>query len=458
MLTVRQKIYYSMCRTGTTILLNVVFVATFWMYTNQVNLDPVLNGIGNAVGKIVIGISSVVVGIVSDSLSSKSKLGRRKFFIWTGAPALAFSFVMLFTPQFFIPLGSQTTKFVWLLVWNSAFHLFYGYLVIPYQSWMPEITSETERIQVSGLMSTVNLIGSAIGGGFVLVMSGFISEDPQGIYGNAGKYLLIFALLFAVLELLFFLPALLKIKEKKIEVKKKKAWSEIKIALRNRNYMIWVGGFTILNVGVTIMSALILDFVENVIGIVNAKEKFLFAAVMLCVIVLGFLFWGRFAKKFGKKWSLIVAFTWLLIWVPITPLIGKITFISPIVQGYVFGIGTVFGISAVYLFSYAILADFADKDERDTFENRSGLYTGFKSLPFNIAQAIGFITAGFLRGWTKVVGSETINLGLVWLGPICAIFILLSLPIIWKGDFDPFLKDEKVKTTSIFKQMFSKKN
>jgi len=206
------------------------------------------------------------------------------------------------------------------------------------------------------------------------------------------------------------------------------------------------------------MSALILDFVENVIGIVNAKEKFLFAAVMLCVIVLGFLFWGRFAKKFGKKWSLIVAFTWLLIWVPITPLIGKITFISPIVQGYVFGIGTVFGISAVYLFSYAILADFADKDERDTFENRSGLYTGFKSLPFNIAQAIGFITAGFLRGWTKVVGSETINLGLVWLGPICAIFILLSLPIIWKGDFDPFLKDEKVKTTSIFKQMFSKKN
>ncbi len=458
MLTVRQKIYYSICRMGTTILLNVVFVATFWMYTNQVNLDPVLNGIGNAIGKIVIGFSSVVVGIVSDSLSSKSKLGRRKFFIWTGAPALAFSFVMLFTPQFIIPLGSQATKFIWLLIWNSMFHLFYGYLVIPYQSWMPEITSEDERVQVAGLMNTVNLIGGAIGSGFVLVMSGFIREDPQGIYGDAGKYLLIFALLFAVLELLFFLPALLKIKEKEVETKQKNAWSEIKVALRNRNYMIWVGGFTILNVGVTIMSALILDFLEKVIGVVNAIEKFLFAAVMLCVFVLSFLFWGSFAKKFGKKWSLIIAFTWLIIWIPITPLIGKIPLIPPIVQGYGFGIGVVFGISAAYLFPYAILADFADKDERETSENRSGLYTGFKGLPFNIAQAIGFVTAGFMRDWTKVVGSETINVGLVWLGPICAIFILLCLPIIWKGDFDPFLKDEKVKATSIFKQIFSKKN
>ncbi len=206
------------------------------------------------------------------------------------------------------------------------------------------------------------------------------------------------------------------------------------------------------------MSALILDFLEKVIGVVNAIEKFLFAAVMLCVFVLSFLFWGSFAKKFGKKWSLIIAFTWLIIWIPITPLIGKIPLIPPIVQGYGFGIGVVFGISAAYLFPYAILADFADKDERETSENRSGLYTGFKGLPFNIAQAIGFVTAGFMRDWTKVVGSETINVGLVWLGPICAIFILLCLPIIWKGDFDPFLKDEKVKATSIFKQIFSKKN
>ena len=450
MLTTKQKFYYAICRFGTTILLNVVFVATFWMYTNQVELDPILNGIGNAVGKLVIGISSLVFGYLSDSLSSStSKLGRRKFFIWTGAPALAISFVMLFTPQYFIPEGSQTIKFVWLLVWNATFHLFYGYLLIPFQSWMPEITGDTERVQVSALQNSVNLVGSAVGSGFVLIMSGFIKDDPQGIYGSAGTYLLVFALIFAFVEMIVFLPALLKIKEKRIIQKRRKIIEEMKVALRNRNYMLWVGSFTILNVGVTILTALLIDFLEQVLGIESALQKFLFGAVMFLVIIISFIFWSRFSKRFGKKWSLILSFSFLLVWMPLTPLVGKIPAIPPIIQGYVFGVIALFGMSSAYLFPYAILADFADADERETTENRSGMYTGFKSLPFNIAQAAGFIIAGFLRKWSE---------GLIWLGPIVTIFLLSAIPIIWKGDFDPFLKDENIKKTSIFKQIFNKNN
>lgn len=428
-------------------MLNVVFVATFWMYTNEVDLDPVLNGIGNAVGKIVIGIASVVFGYLSDSLSSStSRLGRRKFFIWTGAPALAISFVMLFTPQFFIPASSQAMKFTWLLVWNAAFHLFYGYLLIPFQSWMPEITSENERVQISALQNVVNLIGAAVGSGFVLVMSGFISDDPQGIYGTAGTYLIVFAIAFAVIEMLVFLPALLRIKEKQIvQEKKKKIFEEMKIALRNKNYMIWVISFTILNIGVTMMTALLLDFLETVLGIEDTVQKSIFGGVMFLVIVISFLFWTRFSKKFGKKWSLILSFSSLLIWMPLTPIVGLIPGIPKIVQGYIFAGVALFGISSANLFMYAIVADFADNDERNTSENRSGLYTGFKSLPFNLAQALGFVLAGFIRKWPE---------GLKWLGPIVTVFLVIAIPIIWQGDFDPFLKDESIKRTSIFKQIY----
>ncbi len=474
MLTNRQKIYYAICRFGSTILLNVVFIATFWMYTNQVELDPILNGVGNAVGKLVIGISSLLFGYLSDSLSSsKARMGRRKLFIWTGAPALALSFVMLFTPQLFIPASSQTIKFVWLLVWNALFHLFYGYLLIPFQSWMPEITNEEERVQVSGLQNSVNLVGSAVGSGFVLIMSGFIKDDPQGIYGPAGTYLLVFALIFAVIEMIFFLPALLKIKEKKVVHERRQLFSEIKVALRNRNYMIWVGGFTVLNVGVTLLTALMIDFIEQVLGVVSALQKFLFGTIMFLVVIISFFFWSRFSKRFGKKWSLIFSFSFLLFWMPLTPLVGKIPVIPPVVQGYVFGVIALFGMSSAYLFPYAILADFADEDERKTAENRSGMYTGFKSLPFNIAQATGFILAGFMRSWSiekmfgyvgigvvsnRITGisDSTTPLGLIWLGPIVTIFLALSIPILWQGDFDPFLKDERVKKTSIFKQIFNR--
>ena len=477
MLTKRQKFYYAICRFGSTILLNMVFVATFWMYNNEVGLDPILNGIGNAVGKLVIGISSVVFGYISDSLSSStSKLGRRKIFIWTGAPILAVSFLMLFTPQFFIPENSEGWKFAWLLIWNATFHLFYGYLLIPYQSWMPEITTENERVEVSAYQNTVNLIGSAVGSGFIIVMSGFITDSPQsillsgfissnpqfitqsifgssapqGIYGPTGTYLFVFALAFAIIEIVVFLPALFKIKEKPIiNNEKRKIFEEIKVALKNRNYTIWIISFTVLNIGVTIMTALLIDFLEQIVGVESALPKTIFGGVMFLIVFLSFVFWSRFSKRFGKKWSLILSFSFLLIWMPTTPLVGIVPGIPPIIQGYLFSGVAMFGIASAYLFPYAILADFADADERITKENRSGLYTGFKSLPFNIAQAVGFLLAGVIRKWPD---------GLKWLGPIVTIFLVIAIPIIWQGDFDPFLKDESVKKTSIFKQIFNKKD
>jgi Na+/melibiose symporter-like transporter len=347
---------------------------------------------------------------------------------------------------------------------------------------MPEITTDEERVQVSAYQNSVNLIGSAVGSGFVIIMSGFIADSPigiiygylssspqqvtqsvltngvpTGIYGPAGTTLLIFAIAFAIVEILVFLPALLRIKEKRIVHKeKRKIFAELKIAFKNRNYMIWVGSFTILNIGVTIMTALLIDFLEKVVGVESAIQKTVFGAIMFLIIIVSFVFWSRFSKRFGKKWSLILSFTFLLIWMPLTPLVGAIPGIPAIVQGYLFSGVAMFGLASAYLFPYAILADFADADERKTQENRSGLYTGFKSLPFNIAQATGFLLAGLIRKWPD---------GLRWLGTIVAPFLLLAIPIIWQGDFDPFLKDESVKKTSIFlqiynnyKQLFNNKN
>ena len=136
---------------------------------------------------------------------------------------------------------------------------------------------------------------------------------------------------------------------------------------------------------------------------------------------------------------------------PLTIVVGKINFLAPIVQGYIFGAGAIFGIGAAYLFPYAIVADFADKDERDSSQNRSGMYTGFKSIPFNIAQAGGYILAGYLLS-LSLDGRLSLN----WLGPIVTIFLVFAIPIIWFGDFDPFLKTDNVKANNVLKLIFQK--
>ena len=436
MLTTSQKIYYGICRLGTTILLNIVTIFTFWAYKDIFAIPAELSGIGSAVGKIAIAFSGFIFGYVSDSIDpSKRKLGRRKFFIWLGAPFLAFSFVMLFTPHLFISVEHATMRFVWLMIWNSMFHFFYGFLMTPYQSWMPEITSEGERINVSAIQNVSNIIATLIGTGYTLLIADYYLQSGE-LTGRTGVLMLVFAILFGIVEIVLFLPALLKIKEKKLPFVKRKLKEEISVTLKNKNYRIYMISFSIMWIGVIIITANILDFLRIILGFNTPQKTIVFAVVMFLGLALGFTLWSYIGNKIGKKKTLTIGFVWGIIWFPLTPLIGRIPLVPLIVQGYIFGIGAVIGTSAAFLFGYAIISDLADKDERDTLQNRAGLYTGFKNIPVNIGQAAGYIIAGFLIAWRD-------NLGLTWLGPIAVIFIIVAFPIFLLGNYDPFLKQEK---------------
>jgi GPH family glycoside/pentoside/hexuronide:cation symporter len=344
---------------------------------------------------------------------------------------------MLFIPHFIIPGGSQTVLFLWLLIWNSLFHFFYGFLLTPYQSWLPELTKPEERVGVSAIMNVTNLFGGAVGAGFSLLMAGIIQESG-GVVGDAAIVLLLFAILFSVVEIVMFIPALVTIKEKHVATEKKNIWKELKIALKNKNYVVWMISYAILSIGVTIMSALMLDFVHQVLGLNTTIDNIIFAGLMFVAMIVGFYTWSVMSKKKGIKISLIVSYCFLLIWMPLTLLVGKIPVIPLIVQGYVFGFFAVFGMSAAFLFPYVIIADIADRDEKDTLENRSGVYTGFKSIPTNIAQAGGFILVGYLL-------SPGTNIDLIWIGPIVTIFLVIALPIMLLGDYDFFKEKSEDK-------------
>ena len=438
MLTLSQKVSYGICRLGTTILLNIVTVFTFWAYKDIFEIPPELSGIGNAVGKIAIAFSGFFFGYLSDAIDpSKRKLGRRKLFIWIGAPLLAFSFVMLFTPHLFIPVGRSTMRFIWLMIWNSMFHLFYGFLLTPFQSWMPEITSAEERINVSAIQNVANITASLIGTGYTLLISDYYTQAGT-LDTRTGILMLVFALIFGIIEVVLFLPALLKIKEKKVPFVKRNLKEEISITLKNRNYVIYMISFTIMWTGVIIITAMILDFIRIVLGFESTQDTMIFAAVMFLALVAGFILWSYVGNKIGKKKTLIIGFSCIMIWMPLTPLIGKIPRIPLSVQAYIFGIGAVIGTSAAFIFGYAIISDFADKDERETSQNRAGIYTGFKNIPINIGQASGFIIAGYLAGWKD-------NLGLTWLGPNAIIFLVVAFPIFLLGNYDPFLNQEKIE-------------
>jgi GPH family glycoside/pentoside/hexuronide:cation symporter len=437
-LTLRQRIYFGVGKFGTAIFMQVVTIATVYIYGSAFQLDYKLNAIGNAVGKIFIAFSGFIFGYISDILKNP-RWGRRKFFVWTGTPILAVSFVMLFIPHFFIPLDKEMLVFAWLLIWYAIFNLFYGYITTPYQAWMPEVTTEDDRVGMSAIQNTTNLFATIGGLAFAFIFSGMLDAEiekvgPTAILGDLGIILLVAVLIFAIIEVVAFIPALISIKEEPVERKERDILREFKIVLTNRNYVLWFITQGIYSMGLTILTALTFDLI-GFLGLTGMLDFAIFAIAMFGTTMLSFIFWEKMSKRIGKRFGLLLSYGCLILILPLTLVLGKIPFIPDNVETWIFGLLLGFGLSTTYLFPNAIIGDLADEDERITKESRAGMYTGFNSIPLNIFQATAYLLVPFI--YNPEPGAT--YWGLQWLGPAVAFFFLLSIPTIIIGNYDPFI-------------------
>ncbi|MHA1125765.1 MAG: MFS transporter [Candidatus Heimdallarchaeota archaeon] len=439
-LTRGQRFSYSICRFGTSIFMNVVTLALFYIYDKEFGLSEgtFLNSTALAVGKVIIGFSGFIFGYISDIIPP-GKFNRRKFFIWTGAPLLAVSFIMLFVPNLLIPNAGIYGIFTWLLVWNGMFNLFYGYLLTPYQSWMAEITTDKDRLLTSGMQNTTNVTSTLLGTGFAFLLPGMLNLD-DGLTLKTSLILLGIVIVFAVIEIVMFLPALLTIKEEPVERKKRNIWQEFKVVLTNKNYVIWFMAQGVYSMGLTLVTTLVLTFSDKILGFTEMTDTIIFGLLVFVTLMVCFVIWGKIAGKIGKKWSLIIGFGFLAVILPFSLIFQVLPAGAIKWVGYVYGFLLGIGLSAPNLFPYAIIADIAAKDEEETNESRAGMYTGFNSIPMNIFQALAILLVGF-------VGNNDYPTRLYWFGPLATIFIIVAIPILMLGNFDPYKKAIEEKPT-----------
>lgn len=434
MLNRLQKFSYGIARLGSSILLGLFGWASVYVYWGYYNLDPVLTGWANAAGKIVIAVAGFFMGYISDI--TKTRWGKRKPYIIFGAPLLALAFYMYFIPHHFLGRNvDQFTLFIYAAFFNSLFHFSYAFLLTPFQAWMPEITEPEERIGVSALQNFSNLLANAIS-----VVIGFLLPS---ILRQDGLALIVLGIL-AIFEVLLYFPSILFIPKETKTVLQPNFIKDMKIIISNKEYMKWVMVQGLVSVSMTMTLSLVLTYIEKVIGITGGLASLSFGIILLIVIVGFFYVWGRMAKKKGKGKTLFLTNMIFMIALLLTPIIGlmKLPFPS-YVLGYLFIVLGAMGASGFQLFPYVIIADLAHKDEIDTGENRAGLYTGFNSIPLNIFQTFAYILTGYILTLPNVPGRGYTS-GLLWWGPIAAIFTLLGNLVLLKTNIDPFMKRSKL--------------
>ena len=406
----------------------MVDIVTFWIYVEHFKLPPIYSSIGFGLGQIFIAFTSLIVGIYSDRLHGDRKVGRRKIFILIGLPLQSISFILLFSPHVFLKSQETILIFLWLCTWSICFHVFYAFINTPYYSLVPELTMDDERVEISLYMNIVEVISGVVGIAFVLIFVGYISEQG-GITGAAGYLLFISVIVIVILNFTFFLPMIVTIHEPPKKSDNNYSINQIKHILSNKDYSQWLIVLCSFAIAEAVISTLIIDFATDFLGFDSIEDLAVFTLILTGSGIFGYFFWSAISNKKGKNLTLKAGLICNLFSLPTTILLGKIDFISNYNQGLIFAALIGFSFSSVYLLSYAIIADIIDNEERKTKINKSGLYSGFNTIPYNLAQTIGIFISGLI----------VYNLGIM--GPIAAIFIGISLVYSRNSNFDPFLID-----------------
>lgn len=423
MLTRREKLVYAMGRLGSSALLSLIDLATFWFYWDFLKLSGFLTGVAFAIGKLVIAFFGWYFGYLSD-ITRSERWGRRRQYVLAGSLLLAFSTIMIFVPSYFISVTDEMRLFAYATFFISLANMSYGLLSTPYMAWLAEIVDPEERVTVSAYQNIFGMMAQVIG-----IPIGFLLPSLL----TAGNPLFLGLLLgLAVLEIILYMPAVLTIREGEKPLPKPSVRRELSILWGNRNYRAWLALQGAMSIPTAVLASLIISYLQRVLGLRDI-EYFVAGGLMLILTIMLFFVWARIARRAGKKKPLVASLTILVVFLPLTLVFGQRTLdaVPRIFQAVLFVSLVGAGISGWYLLPNPITADIAQEDEISKGEARAGSYVGLVGVPLNILQASARYISGLLADLPPAPG-QTYSLGLLLWGPVSSITLIPCLLILIK--------------------------
>jgi GPH family glycoside/pentoside/hexuronide:cation symporter len=361
---------------------------------------------------VIDAIDDPLIGYWSDR--TRSRWGRRIPFILFATPPWALVFVLLWLP----PAGGESAvNAVYLFVILIVFHALGTLSGGPLESLLPEIApASADRVRivvwqvVFGTLSAVvalvaagpliDAAGFAAMGGIVAVLAfGSRSLALAGAWRHARRDV--------PPATLALLPAL-------------------RATLRNDQFLAFLPSFVLFNMGITLMTAAMPFFVEEVIqrgeGRVGTYTAILSAAPIAVMLVSLPLVY-RLALRWGK--ARVYARTMLLgaLYLPLLFFMGFVPGVPRLLQAVLFLAPAGLAMVGVFVFPNALLADIADYDELRTGMRREASYYGTQNLIEGVVEALH---AAILAGLLVVGGTASNPLGLRLVGVVAGASILLG--------------------------------
>src|SRR5262245_15344131 len=394
----------------------------FLKFSTDVLLQPpAAMGLVLALGKLWHGVNDPLIGSWSDR--TRSRLGRRRPFLFAAMPFLLVSFAMLWRPP-------ETLSGVALTAWVTAamfaFHTAFALYMIPHVALGAELSSDShERTRLFGAKQMSFTFGM-----FLVAAAIQVAMNARAPRAATGDLALITGLL-AVLVL---------------------AWTPLVVREPVRDHLAGgrglASGFRDVWANAPARILLVVTFIESAgVGAVGAVGPYVAQYVLQRPEVVGTLsalyvlaafvsipIWVRLSRRFGRRE------TWLAAMVLAAAGFGGLWFMGPqdiapalvlvAVGGAAGGCGSVL--------SRSILADVIDLDEQRTGERKEGIYSAALFLALKVGVSGTTALSGFVLSASGFVpnavqSAETLfGLRLLFSGLPCAGFVIGAL-LFWRA-------------------------
>lgn len=357
------------------------FVQFFFLKfaTDVLLLTPALIGVVFGLGRAWDAFSDPVVGSWSDR--TRTRLGRRRPWMFGAIPAIAVTFIMIWIPPEGLARG-------WLSAWAAvSLFAFYGAFtayIIPHSSLGAELTDDHhDRSRIFGVRHAAFTLGMMCAFGGMQIVTN--SAEPR-----ATAALLATVASVGVAGILLVPPVALRERPEYQGRVASRPWAAMRSVLRNPHARLLV---TVQFIEMT--GAGVLGVLSPYVVVYVLKRPELIGplpAIFIACSVLSIPLWVRASRRFGKRQVWVGAMVAFAFAFGSTVFVGEndVALISVllIVAGIAAGCGGAVGPS--------ILADVIDYDESVTGERREGIYSASWGFAIKAANASIILLTGFV--------------------------------------------------------------
>ncbi len=337
------------------------------------------------IGKIWDAVTDPWMGRISDK--TRSRFGRRRLYFLIGIIPVFVSFIMMF-----YSFGMQST--LAKVMYYTFAYMFFGtaftIVMVPYNAILSDMTSDyNERTS----FTTVRMLFSGGAALVAAVVPGMlIKAVGGGVNGPAqkGGYLLM-ALVMATIFGLCWLFTFLGTREKENlpppEPITVRDWLS---PFANKAYRNYLGIFLSFQVGVDLVLALIIFYIDIVV--MQYANYELIMGVLLVFSMIFMAVMGMVARKKGKAFPLFIGMpVWILTMLAFLFIKSDTPVIVLCILAALIAVGSASG----NLATWSMLTDIYDIDEIRTAKRREGVYSGLTTFLRKFASGVAVLLLGF---------------------------------------------------------------